>query len=105
MLSPALTALERRWHEEIPLSAAMGLKIVDGDDGALTLRAPLEPNRNVHGTGFAGSLYAQPAYECHKQKSLGMLYYGTTVQMCVTERVAERVGTVQAFLDRQMRGM
>ncbi|KMO38291.1 hypothetical protein ACQVP2_11405 [Methylobacterium aquaticum] len=54
---------------------------------------------------FAGSLYAQPAYECHKQKSLGMLYYGTTVQMCVTERVAERVGTVQAFLDRQMRGM
>ena len=34
MLSPALTALERRWHDEIPLSAAMGLKIVDGDDGA-----------------------------------------------------------------------
>ena len=53
MLSPALTALERRWHDEIPLSAAMGLKIVDGDDGALSLHAPLAPNRNVHGTGFA----------------------------------------------------
>ena len=61
MLSPALTALERRWHEEIPLSAAMGLTIVDGDDGARTLHAPLEPNRNVHGTGFAGSLYAAAA--------------------------------------------
>ena len=61
MLSPALTALERRWHDEIPLSAAMGLKIVDGDDGALSLHAPLAPNRNVHGTGFAGSLYAAAA--------------------------------------------
>ena len=60
MLSPALTALERRWHDEIPLSAAMGLKIVDGNDGALA-SMPLAPNRNVHGTGFAGSLYAAAA--------------------------------------------
>ncbi len=54
---------------------------------------------------FAVGLYAQPTYECHKQKSLGMLYYGTTVQMCVNERMAERAGSVQSFLERQMRGM
>jgi hypothetical protein len=54
---------------------------------------------------IAGSLVAQPAYECHKQKSRGMLYYGTTVQMCVNERMAERVGSVQAMVDRSMRAM
>ncbi|MET7248038.1 hypothetical protein ABZT49_32280 [Methylobacterium sp. EM32] len=48
----------------------------------------------------AGSLVAQPAYECHKQKSRGMLYYGTTVQMCVNERLAERVDSVQAMVSR-----
>ncbi|QRE74736.1 hypothetical protein [Methylobacterium aquaticum] len=52
-----------------------------------------------------GGLYAQPVYECQKQKSLGMLYYGTTVQMCVNERMAERAGSVQAFLERQIPGM
>ena len=60
MLSPALTALERRWHDEIPLSAAMGLKIVDGDDGALSLHAPLAPNRNVHGTVSLAASTPQP---------------------------------------------
>ena len=54
---------------------------------------------------FVSGLYAQPVYECQKQKSLGMLYYGTTVQMCVNERMAERAGSVQAFLERQMQGM
>ena len=54
---------------------------------------------------FVGGLYAQPVYECQKQKSLGMLYYGTTVPMCVNERMAERVGSAQAFMERQMRGI
>lgn len=54
---------------------------------------------------FIGGLYAQPVYECQKQKSLGMLYYGTTVQMCVNERVAEHAGSMQAFVERQMRGL
>ncbi|SFU35910.1 hypothetical protein SAMN02799631_00341 [Methylobacterium sp. 174MFSha1.1] len=53
----------------------------------------------------AGSLVAQPAYECHKQKSRGMLYYGTTVQMCVNDRLAERAGSVQAMLGRSTRAM
>lgn len=54
---------------------------------------------------LAGSLYAKPAYECHKQKSHGQLYYGTTVQMCVSERMSAKVDGMQAFVDRQMRAM
>jgi thioesterase domain-containing protein len=49
--------LTATWHREIPIAAAMGM-VVDRYDGeALTVRAPLQPNRNAHGTTFAGSLY------------------------------------------------
>lgn len=46
------------WHREIPIVAAMGMAVDLYDGRALTVRAPLQPNRNVHGTTFAGSLYS-----------------------------------------------
>ena len=49
-------ALIRR---EIPLTAEMGLELTALDDHHAVTRAPLALNRNVHGTGFAGSLCAQ----------------------------------------------
>ena len=42
---------------EIPLSQALGLRVVSGD-GGLTLHAPLAPNINHKDTAFAGSLNA-----------------------------------------------
>ena len=60
----AVAALERlgtTWHEEIPLTRAMGLVPVSWRDGTLTVAADLEPNVNVHGTAFAGSLYSVAA--------------------------------------------
>ena len=50
--------LERTWHEEIPISKAMGVRVADFANDQLVVRAELEPNINVHGTAFAGSLYA-----------------------------------------------
>ena len=50
--------LQRIWHEQIPLSKAMHMQITDFDGDLLTTQASLEPNVNVHGTAFAGSLYA-----------------------------------------------
>ena len=46
------------WHREIPIVAAMGIAVEGYDGAALTVRAPLQPNRNIHGTTFAGSLYS-----------------------------------------------
>lgn len=54
---------------------------------------------------IAGALLAEPVYDCRKQKSYGMLYYGTTVQMCVSERLSGRFVGVQAAVDRTMRAM
>ena len=50
--------LERRWHAEIPISAAMGIGVGDFDGETLTIRAALAPNVNVHGSGFAGSQFS-----------------------------------------------
>jgi thioesterase domain-containing protein len=50
--------LERTWHEQIPISKAMGVGVVDFANDQLVVRAELAPNVNVHGTAFAGSLYA-----------------------------------------------
>ncbi len=39
----------------------MQLELTDYRDGRLTVRAPLAPNINHHGTGFGGSQYALAA--------------------------------------------
>lgn len=54
-------ALQARWHEEIPISAAMGISVAGFDGTGLDLRAALAPNVNVHGTAFAGSLFSLAA--------------------------------------------
>ena len=53
--------LERIWHTEIPISKAMGIRAVAFDGATLQVQAPLDANINVHGTAFAGSLYAVAA--------------------------------------------
>ena len=54
-----LTAeLQATWHRDIPATAAMAIEVTAYDGQTLTVRAPLEPNRNVHGTAFAGSLFS-----------------------------------------------
>jgi thioesterase domain-containing protein len=50
--------LTATWHHEIPIVAAMGMTVERYDGRSLMVRAPLQPNRNVHGTTFAGSLYS-----------------------------------------------
>lgn len=51
------TRLTELLHAEIPLSAYMQVRVTELDDQGIVLAAPFEPNRNIHGTGFAGSLY------------------------------------------------
>ena len=53
-----LMLLQKRIHEEIPLSRALGIKLQSWDGRTLVLSAPLAPNLNHQGTGFGGSIYA-----------------------------------------------
>ena len=56
-MNPA-AALERTLHDEIPLSQAMGIRVIAYDGASLKLTAPLAPNTNHKSTAFGGSLYS-----------------------------------------------
>jgi thioesterase domain-containing protein len=57
-VTDAAVELEALIRTHIPLSRALDFGVASLDDGSITVRAPLEPNINIHGTAFAGSLYA-----------------------------------------------
>ena len=50
--------LQALLHDQIPISAAMGIRVVSLDPGAITLTAPLAANHNHANTQFAGSQHA-----------------------------------------------
>jgi len=50
--------LTRKIRDAIPLSATMQFSIEHLQAGEIRVTAPLSPNINIHGTGFAGSLYS-----------------------------------------------
>lgn len=53
-----LELLQQTLRREMPITAAMGIEVVDWNDERLTVRMPLEPNRNHQYSAFAGSLNA-----------------------------------------------
>lgn len=52
----ALNRLERTLHHEIPLTSAMGIRVMGFDAQGLSLSAPLAANINHKHTAFGGSL-------------------------------------------------
>jgi thioesterase domain-containing protein len=50
--------IESYFHEKIPLTQAMGVRVAAYDAVGLTLEAPLTRNHNHLGTAFGGSLNA-----------------------------------------------
>jgi thioesterase domain-containing protein len=55
-MNESAAALETFILEHIPLTRAIGLRVLDADAGSLTLGAPLPPNVNDKGSAFGGSL-------------------------------------------------
>ena len=54
----AAAELEQRIRAAIPLAEAMQFHIESLSPGEIRVTAPLAPNINIHGTGFAGSIYS-----------------------------------------------
>lgn len=53
--------LEKLLHKEVPLSNNIGMVVHSYDGNQLELRADLEPNVNIHGVAFGGSIYSMCA--------------------------------------------
>lgn len=50
--------LQQSWHDDIPISQVMGIRIHQYTGQIFETRAALNPNLNLHGTMFAGSIYS-----------------------------------------------
>jgi thioesterase domain-containing protein len=57
-LSTHIAKYQQLVHQKIPITQAMGWQIVRLDKDVIRCKAPLVNNINIHGTGFAGSIYA-----------------------------------------------
>ena len=56
--SDLLRALRAKLRRDMPITKALGLRVVGQEGGGLVLSSPLGPNINHKGTAFAGSLNA-----------------------------------------------
>lgn len=59
-----LALLEETLHREVPLTRTMGVRVEEHDGRELLFLADFEPNINIHGTAFGGSLYSICAVVC-----------------------------------------
>ena len=57
-MDPLLEKLQATLQREMPITTAMGIQAHDWDGQRLSMRMPLEPNRNHQYSAFAGSLNA-----------------------------------------------
>ena len=53
--------LQRILHREVPLSETIGMGVHSYDGERLELKARLEPNVNIYGVAFGGSIYSMCA--------------------------------------------
>lgn len=56
-----LETLQALLYQEVPLTRQMEIKADEYDGKRLTLTAALQPNINIHGTAFGGSMYSLAA--------------------------------------------
>ena len=63
--SMAPAELEKFLHAKIPLTAAMGIRVVQTGPRQLILEAPLAPNINHLGSVFGGALHTLPTLACY----------------------------------------
>lgn len=64
MLDESAQQLNQRFSRQIPMARQMGLRITAWDGRQLRMDAPLAPNINDKGTGFAGSLASMVTFSC-----------------------------------------
>lgn len=58
MRPDALREAELFFHKQIPITRAMGVRVVAGDDDSFVVEAPVTLNHNHLQTGFGGSIHA-----------------------------------------------
>jgi thioesterase domain-containing protein len=86
---PDLAAIEAYLHEQIPISAAMGIRVERADPSQVTLSAPLEPNLNHRSTVFGGSCASVAIYAAWTQVYLRVQATGIASRVVISRSVMD----------------
>lgn len=84
-----LRELEQTLHVEIPLSLAMGVRVVRADQNGLVLGAALAPNLNHKRTAFGGSLNSLATLACWGLIQLLVRDHGQAITVVIQESSAQ----------------
>lgn len=82
---PIIRELQTYLNEHIPITREMRLHLEHVADGELVMAAPLTPNHNDKGTGFAGSLYSAMVLTGWSFVTAGLKREGLDAQVAVTQ--------------------
>lgn len=77
--------MQEKIRRTIPLSNFMQFEIVNLEAGLIETTAPLEPNVNLHGTGFAGSIYSASVLTGWALCSYNMSLFGMNGNLVVSK--------------------
>ena len=96
--------LDRFFHECIPITKAMGIRVVESGDQCLILTAPLELNRNDKGTAFAGTIVALATLTGAAYTLRLLAEHGSTADVVIasSEQKYLRPGTGNLFANCQV---
>ncbi|MDQ5977702.1 MAG: hypothetical protein QG602_674 [Verrucomicrobiota bacterium] len=107
--SMAPAELEQFLHAKIPLTAAMGIRVVQTGPHRLILEAPLAPNVNHLGSVFGGALHTLPTLACYAALWTLLVEGGVDGHVVVKQSYANYVqpvrGTFRAVCDRPPPGI
>lgn len=107
--SMAPAELEKFLHAKIPLTAAMGIRVIQTGPRRLILEAPLAPNINHLGSVFGGALHTLPTLACYAALWILMVEGGVDGHVVVKQSYAKYAqpvkGTFRAVCDRPPPGI
>ncbi len=107
--SMAPAVLERFLHAKIPLTSAMGIRVLQTGPRQLVLEAPLGPNVNHLGSVFGGALHTLPTLACYAALWTLLVEGGVDGHVVVKRSYANYVhpvrGTFRAVCERPPPGI
>lgn len=95
------SAVEDYLHRHIPISAAMGIRVLEIDDRGVRLAAVLEPNLNHRSTAFGGSVSSLAILSAWTLVHVGLRERGQSahvvIQKSTTDFLRPIDGDMEAF--------
>lgn len=103
--SPSPSEVEAYLHLHIPLSADMGVQVVECGSAGVTLRAPLAPNINHRATVFGGSTSAMAILAAWTWLNFALRATGPVPRLVIQRNNVEYLAPITGEFEAQCAGI